>query len=73
MENRTTQLRYVFDSTQVKPPLVSVIVTSFNYAPYIEACLSSIGRQTYPHFECVVVDDASTDDSVEMYRLVHPE
>jgi glycosyltransferase involved in cell wall biosynthesis len=74
MENRTTQLRSVFDSTWVKPPLVSVIVTSFNYAPYIEACLSSIARQSYRHFVCVVVDDVSSDGSVEVIdRFIHSD
>ena len=74
MENRPTQLRYVFDSAQVKPPLVSVIVTSFNYVPYIEACLSSIAAQSYRHFECIVVDDASTDGSVEVIdRFIHSD
>ena len=47
----------------IKRPLVSVIVTSFNYAPYVAECLRSIARQTYPNWECVVVDDRSTDDS----------
>jgi len=44
-------------------PLVSVIVTSYNYAPYLTECLRSIARQTYPRWECVVVDDRSQDDS----------
>jgi glycosyltransferase involved in cell wall biosynthesis len=74
MENRPTQLRYVFDSVRVKPPVVSVIVTNFNYAPYIEACLSSIAAQSYRHFECIVVDDASTDGSVEIIdRFIHSD
>jgi glycosyltransferase involved in cell wall biosynthesis len=44
-------------------PRVSVIVTCFNYAKYIEDCLTSVAGQTYENFECVIVDDASTDDS----------
>ena len=54
------------DGAQVRPPVVSVIVTSFNYGAYVEACLASIAAQTYRHFECVVIDDASTDESVEV-------
>lgn len=50
----------------VRRPLVSVIVTCYNYARYIEACLRSIQRQTYRHFECIVVDDCSTDASAEI-------
>jgi glycosyltransferase involved in cell wall biosynthesis len=46
-------------------PLVSVIVTNYNYGRYIGQCLESIARQTYPSFECIVVDDASADDSID--------
>jgi glycosyltransferase involved in cell wall biosynthesis len=49
----------------VESPLVSVIVTNYNYGRYIGQCLDSIVQQTYPSFECIVVDDASTDDSIE--------
>jgi len=47
-------------------PLVSVIVTSFNYERHLGRCLSSIARQVYPRFECIVVDDLSTDGSVQL-------
>jgi glycosyltransferase involved in cell wall biosynthesis len=62
---RSRPLDYAFDSGHVKHPVVSVVVTNYNYAAYIEACLASIAAQTYRHFQCVVVDDASTDRSVE--------
>jgi glycosyltransferase involved in cell wall biosynthesis len=44
-------------------PRVSVIVTCFNYARYVTQALDSVLSQTYQNFDCVVVDDASTDDS----------
>jgi len=47
-------------------PLVSVVITCYNYARYIGACLGSIQRQNYPRFECVVVDDCSNDGSAEL-------
>lgn len=47
-------------------PLVSVVVTNHNYAKYLEQCLESIEVQTYAPIEVVVVDDASTDDSLEL-------
>lgn len=50
----------------VELPLVSVIVASFNHAPYIKACIESIMAQTYPSIELLVVDDGSTDGSVEL-------
>jgi glycosyltransferase involved in cell wall biosynthesis len=45
----------------VSEPLVSVIVTSYNYGEFIAECLRSVHAQTYRRFECIVVDDCSTD------------
>lgn len=46
------------------PPLVSVIIASYNHAPYIEASIESVLQQSYPNIELLVVDDGSRDDSV---------
>ena len=46
-------------------PLISVCVTVYNYARFLEECLNSIAAQTYECLELVIVDDCSTkDDSV---------
>jgi glycosyltransferase involved in cell wall biosynthesis len=50
----------------VSPPRVNVIVTCFNYARYVVDALESVLAQTYADFDCVVVDDASTDNSFEI-------
>ena len=42
---------------------VSVIVTVYNKEPYILETLQSIKKQTYDSFECIVVNDGSTDSS----------
>jgi len=53
-------------------PKVSIIVTNFNYADYIQDCLQSVSLQTYPDIECVIIDDCSVDDSVErIERFIH--
>lgn len=47
-------------------PLVSVGLPVFNGARYLEGCLESILAQTYPHFELIISDNASTDDSARI-------
>ena len=54
--------------------LVTVIISSFNHAPYIEQSILSVVEQSYPHVELLVVDDGSTDDSVkriESLQAIH--
>lgn len=46
-------------------PLVSIIVTNYNYSKYIQRCIRSCIDQKYVSHEVVVVDDCSTDDSEE--------
>lgn len=42
-------------------PLISVIVPIYQVRPWLEKCLDSIVRQSYPHLEIILVDDGSTD------------
>ncbi|MBL4558085.1 MAG: glycosyltransferase [Rhodobacteraceae bacterium] len=49
-----------------KAPLLTIIVTSYNVEPYIEACLDSITQQTLTDIEIIVVDDGSTDRSPDI-------
>ena len=44
-------------------PLISVIVPVYNVEGYLELCLNSLLAQTWPNFEVILVDDASTDRS----------
>ena len=44
-------------------PKVSVIVTCFNLAHYLKDCLTSVREQSFEDFECIIVDDCSTDDT----------
>ena len=43
---------------------ITVVVPIFNVSAYIERCILSVMRQTYTDFECILVDDASPDDSI---------
>lgn len=55
-------------ASTVSAPLVSFILVNWNYGRYVGATIDSIIRQTYPRFECLVVDNGSTDESVEIIR-----
>lgn len=44
-------------------PKLSVVVPFYGVEDYLDACLASIAAQTFPDFECVLVDDGSPDGS----------
>ena len=46
-------------------PDISIIVTNYNYSKYIQRCLRSCINQKYVNHDVIVVDDCSTDDSIE--------
>ncbi|WP_246176960.1 glycoside hydrolase family 99-like domain-containing protein [Parvibaculum sedimenti] len=63
--------RYVHDLLALggQPPYrVSVIVPNYNYARILADRISTIAAQTYPIYELLVLDDASTDDSLEVAK-----
>lgn len=52
---------------------LSVVVVNWNSRADLEACLESLRSQTHRDLEVVVIDNASTDGSVEMVRTRYPE
>ena len=48
------------------PPLVSIIIPTYNYAGYLSTAIASCLRQTYKALEIIVVDDGSTDNTREI-------
>lgn len=48
---------------------ISVIVPCYNQGVYLDDCLLSVYNQTYSNWECIVVDDGSTDNTQEVARL----
>ncbi len=51
-----------------KPGLLSVLIPNYNYAGYIAESIASVAAQDYAPIELIVVDDASTDNSVEAMK-----
>ncbi len=51
---------------QGKTNLVSVIIPAYNAAPFIEETIRSIYGQTYLHWEIVIIDDGSTDNTASI-------
>lgn len=53
-------------------PLVSIIIVHHNRREFLEKCLSSLSRQTYLSVEIILVDNLSTDDSIEYVKKEFP-
>jgi len=51
-------------------PEVSIIIPVFNREKLIRETLDSISKQTYTEWECILVDDGSTDDSIQVINTI---
>ncbi len=49
----------------ISVPVISVVVVTWNRRELLLACLASLARQTHPSYEVIVVDNGSTDGTVE--------
>lgn len=52
-------------------PLVSVLIPAFNAEQYISDCVNSVREQAYDDWEIIVVDDGSTDGTLEVLSRYH--
>ena len=50
-------------------PKISVIVPCYNQGKYLAEALDSVINQTLRDWECIIVDDGSTDNSAEIAKL----
>lgn len=67
--DKIQQYAELYQSTLVQyqiQPKVSIIVTCHNLAKYLNDALGSMAKQTFQDWECVIVDDASTDKTSEV-------
>ncbi|MDF3038202.1 MAG: putative glycosyl transferase, family 2 [Thermomicrobiales bacterium] len=49
-------------------PKVSVVMSSYNHAPFVAQAIGSVLEQTFPDFEFIVADDGSSDSTAEVIR-----
>ena len=52
----------------MKTPLISAVIPAYNAEKYIEECLNSIMNQTFRDWECIIVDDASSDNTLSIIK-----
>ncbi|MDB5594995.1 MAG: hypothetical protein JWM36_1956 [Hyphomicrobiales bacterium] len=75
MRPREHQEAGVLNENMGIPGLVSVLIPSYNHAPYISDCLSSIVDDGYASLEVILIDDGSCDGTYEVaaqWREDHP-
>lgn len=53
--------------------LVSIIIVNFNGKEYLEKCLASLLKINYSNYEIIIVDNNSTDDSIEFIEKNYPQ
>ena len=53
-------------------PLVHIIILTWNHWEETAVCLESLRQLTYPNYKIIIVDNASTDDTVENIREYYP-
>lgn len=61
---------------KTKAPLISVIITNYNYEKFIGEAIESVLNQTYENIELIVIDDGSTDgsrDVIKKYEKDYPD
>ena len=47
-------------------PLISVIIPCYNQGNYLAETLDSVSAQTYPYWECIIVNDGSDDNTEQV-------
>ena len=63
--------------------MISIVIPVYNTEEYIRECIESVKRQTYKEYECLIIDDGSKDNSIEViadliegderFKIIHKE
>ena len=51
-----------------KNPLVSIYITNYNYGNFFSQAIESCLRQTYDNYEVIIIDDGSSDNSIDIIK-----
>lgn len=54
------------------PSILSIVIPNWNGAKFLPTCVDSLARQTYPHLEIIIVDNASHDGSQALIKKQFP-
>ena len=54
-------------------PTVTVLMPVYNGAKYLKEAIESILDQTFADFELIIIEDASTDNSLEIIKMVNDQ
>lgn len=54
-----------------KNPLISVVIPSYNHANFLPEAVESVRQQTWTHWELIIIDDASQDQSQDWLRSLN--
>src|ERR1700743_1589380 len=66
-ENASGRL-YSFETIYERPK-ISIVMPVFNVAPYLDASILSVRYQTYKNLELIIVNDASTDNGMDVIKM----
>ena len=56
------------DAAEIRPPVITVVMATYKRAHLIARSIQSVLAQTFPHWELVIVDDCSPDDTASVVR-----